>query len=108
MGTARLGHGGTRAGEASSEAMRWARLVDQFADHAGRCSTEIELRELIEKATRELGFDHFALLHHASLRRRGGEFIRLDNYPAGWSAELVAIGMASDDPVHLACGRTNV
>jgi DNA-binding CsgD family transcriptional regulator len=88
--------------------MRWARVIDEFDDRAGRCTSADELGSLLEDAARELGFVHFALLHHASLRGTGAGFIRVDNYPAGWSAELVASGFAADDPVHLACGRTNV
>ena len=55
----------------------------------------------------ELGFDYFALLHHASLRCPRTGFIRLDNYPAGWVAELVGRGWLSHDPVHLASRRAS-
>jgi LuxR family quorum-sensing system transcriptional regulator CciR len=88
--------------------MPWARLIDEFDDRAARCTSDGELAALLEEAGRELGFDHFALLHHASLSAPGAAFIRVDNYPAPWSVELVASGFAADDPVHLACGRTNI
>lgn len=88
--------------------MPWARLIDEFDDRAARCTSDTQLSVLLEETGRELGFDHFALLHHASLRGAGSALIRLDNYPAPWSVELVASGFATDDPVHLACGRTNI
>lgn len=88
--------------------MRGARLVDQFDERAGRCASSDELGALLEDAARELGFDHFALLHHASLRGHAPGLVRLDNYPAGWSVELVTNGLVADDPVHMACGRTNI
>ena len=88
--------------------MPFARLIDQFDERAGRCTSQAELAALLGDVVRELDFDHFALLHHASLRAGGAGLIRLDNYPSGWSLELVASGFAPDDPVHLACGRTNI
>lgn len=92
--------------------MPLARLIDEFDARAGRCTADGELRVLLEDAMRELGFDHYALLHHASLRGSStgcdAGLIRMDNYPAGWSLELVASGLASDDPVHLASARSNI
>lgn len=87
--------------------MPLARLIDQFDEQAGICSSDAELRRLVEDVVRELGFDYFALLHHASLRRAGARLIRIDNYPDGWEAELLANDFVTDDPVHLASGRTN-
>lgn len=87
--------------------MPLARLIDQFDEQAGDCSSDAELRQLVEDAVRELGFDYFALLHHASLGNAGTRLIRIDNYPPGWEAELLANDFAADDPVHLASGRTN-
>lgn len=88
--------------------MPLARLIDQFDERAVCCTSIAELAVLLEDAVRELGFDHFALLHHGSLRRADTRLIRLDNYPPGWTAELAAGGLAADDPVHLASGRTNI
>ena len=88
--------------------MAFARLIDQFEGRARDCASGAELRRLVDDAARELGFDYFALLHHASLRGGGANLIRIDNYPAGWEKELVANELVADDPVHLASGRTNV
>jgi DNA-binding CsgD family transcriptional regulator len=84
------------------------RLIDQFEAAAGECLCAADLRLLMEEVVRELGFDYFALLHHASLSRGDSGLIRMDSYPEGWVHELVEEGLAPDDPVHLASGRTNV
>jgi LuxR family quorum-sensing system transcriptional regulator CciR len=83
------------------------RLVDRFGEHAASCSAIQELRELLHAASSELGFDHFALLHHASLSGRNDIYVRIDNYPDSWVAELVRSGGAGEDPVHAASRRTN-
>lgn len=72
------------------------------------CASKVELALLLTDATRELGFDYFALLHHASLASPKTGLIRIDTYPEGWEAELIARGLIGADPVHLACGRTNI
>lgn len=58
--------------------------------------------------TAELGFRYFALLHHASLRAASKTLVRIDNYPSAWAEELVAEGLAHDDPVHRASARTHL
>lgn len=83
------------------------RIVDRFEERAAACACDQDLRALLEEFTEELGFQHFALLHHASLRSGSAGLIRLDNYPAGWEAELRERQLIGDDPVHLASARTN-
>lgn len=86
----------------------YARLIDCFEAKAGLCSADRDLHCLLEDVTRELGFDYFALLHHASLTSARPGLIRIDTYPPGWEGELAARGLIGDDPVHHACARTNV
>jgi LuxR family transcriptional regulator, quorum-sensing system regulator CciR len=83
------------------------RLADRFGEAARKCDTLAALRELLADAANELGFDYFALLHHASLTAPKANHVRIDNYPSGWTEELVAGGLAADDPVHCASRRTN-
>lgn len=83
------------------------RISDAFAEAAQSCQGLPQLAALLEDVTRELGFDHFALLDHASLCGTGTGLLRIDNYPAAWIEEFTARGYASDDPVHLASRRTN-
>jgi LuxR family quorum-sensing system transcriptional regulator CciR len=83
------------------------RLADRFRVAARKCRSLEALRSLLEDAAHDLGFDFFALLHHASLRPRSGDMVRIDNYPADWVDEFLARGFAANDPVHLACRRTH-
>jgi LuxR family transcriptional regulator, quorum-sensing system regulator CciR len=83
------------------------RLSDRFAEAAEACATLAQLGALLADVSIELGFDHFALLDHASLTADTPGLLRLDNYPQAWSDELVGRGYAADDPVHLASRRTN-
>lgn len=88
--------------------MSLSRLIDHFEAKAVLCRDVGALRVLLEDATRELGFDHFALLHHASLCAPRGNLIRIDSYPAGWEEELVVRNLIGADPVHHASVRTNI
>lgn len=88
--------------------MPFSRLIDFFEARAGLCREDRGLGRLLEDATRELGFDFFALLHHAGLASRRRGLIRIDSYPQGWEDELVARGLVGADPVHHASIRTNI
>jgi LuxR family transcriptional regulator, quorum-sensing system regulator CciR len=83
------------------------RLSDRFAEAARSCGDLPQLRVLLGDVTLELGFHFFALLDHSSLSTPAAGQLRIDNYPEDWARELVARGYALDDPVHLACRRTN-
>jgi LuxR family quorum-sensing system transcriptional regulator CciR len=83
-----------------------ARLIDQFEEQARVCADLDALGALVGAAARELGFQFFALLHHASLALPGHGLIRLDTYPHGWAEELVSEELVGVDPVHHACRRT--
>ena len=84
------------------------RLSDRFAESVRSCTDLQRLRSLVEDATRELGFQFYALLDHRSLSGPGAAALRIDNYPSEWAAEIISLGYAADDPVHLASCRTNV
>jgi len=83
------------------------RLSDRFAEAAQSCPDLAQLGTLLADIARELGFDYFALLDHASLGAAGAGLLRIDNYPEEWVQEIVARDYARDDPVHLASRRTN-
>jgi LuxR family transcriptional regulator, quorum-sensing system regulator CciR len=70
------------------------RLSDRFAEAARSCEELSDLGTLLGDVARELGFEYFALLDHAS--------------PEAWVEELVSRGYAADDPVHLASRRNNL
>lgn len=83
------------------------RLADRFGEAAAACASLPQLQSLLADASRELGFDHFALLHHASLGNPRGVYVRIDNYPEGWVEELLNTGLAVDDPIHFATRHIN-
>lgn len=83
------------------------RLVDRFAAEASSCTALEQLRSILSDVCTELGFEHFALLHHASISNGGSNLVRIDNYPEGWADELQKSGLANDDPVHIASRRVN-
>ncbi|WP_114952228.1 LuxR family transcriptional regulator [Sphingosinicella terrae] len=86
--------------------MSYSGLVDEFDRRVALCESDLQLRALLDEVMREMGFDYFALLHHASLGRRATGFVRVDSYPEGWEEELVGSGLIGCDPVHVASGRT--
>ncbi len=83
----------------------------QFADsflsavQKVRCLTALEL--LLESAARELGFRHYALIHHDDHREKKPGLIFLQNYPACYADRYVADRMYRDDPVLHACIAAN-
>jgi hypothetical protein len=82
--------------------------VQNFEQAARQCSSEGDLRCHIDAATHDLGFDHFALLRHGSLRTPKHDLCRLDSYPVAWSHELTKRGLVGADPVHHASMRSNI
>lgn len=88
--------------------MPYSRLIDHFEARAALCANDRELGLCLGDAARELGFDYFALLHHASLAAPRPGLIRIDTYPAGWDSELADNGLIGADPVHHASVRTNI
>jgi LuxR family quorum-sensing system transcriptional regulator CciR len=86
-----------------------SRIIDRFGERAAGIGNYREFEELLAEATNELGFDYFAVLHHASLARPARRLIKIHNYPAAWEDRLVeAPDLAGMDPVHRACTRTHV
>jgi LuxR family quorum-sensing system transcriptional regulator CciR len=82
------------------------RLVQDFVDAAARADGLIELQSLIENATRELGFDYYAIVHHVRFGRPTSEHVRLSNYPIEWLA-VIRDETKPADPVLRAAERTS-
>lgn len=102
------GAGSRHGPQDERQPLPYAGLIDCFEAKAALCSSDCDLRSLLDDATRELGFDYFALLHHGSLASSRAGLLRIDTYPPGWEGELAARGLIGADPVHHACARTNV
>lgn len=83
------------------------RLADRFAALAASFTSLGQLRSALGDACGQLGFDYFALLHHASLDHPDRDLVRIDNYPGEWVDELLGDGLAADDPVHFASRRAS-
>lgn len=90
--------------------------VQSFIDDSRRVASPAELHELMQSITRDMGFEHFALVHHVDLRSYGrfnnyvltNEFIALSNYPKAWVEQYINDDVVNFDPRLLASQRTNV
>lgn len=83
-------------------------LVDGFIGALEACSDFDGLSSLLDGISAELGFDYYALLHHASLREdRHEQLVRLLRYPQDWLSEFDRLDGPKIDPVHLASSRIN-
>lgn len=78
-----------------------------FVDHVRSVSTTSELRGIMEAVTRELGFRHFALIHHDDLRAERPGLININNYPEAWVDRFIEQQLYLVDPVVHACLRRN-
>ncbi|RHW18199.1 hypothetical protein D1610_06885 [Sphingomonas gilva] len=81
--------------------------VRAFRERAGECGSDLALATLLDDAAREIGFEHFALIHALSLQRAAPQLIRLDNYPDAWTERIVGRRLFVDDPILHASLRTN-
>lgn len=105
----RLPQSGKHAGRSQAERARQrSNLVEAFETQARSCVSDAELGALLGEVSHELGFRHFALLHHASLVAQSESLIRIDNYPLDWEGELLRTRSFESDPIHEASLRTNV
>lgn len=81
-------------------------VASAFERQAQDCSSDKDLKSILEDAARELGFEHFAIVHSVSFRRGDSELLSLDNYPQSWAEEFVGNLLYLDDPVLQASQRT--
>lgn len=96
--------------------MRGLPQVQAFIDSSRRVTDAPELSNLLADITREMGFDHFALIHHVDLspfekdlgHMASGELLALVDYPDSWVEQYIGDELALEDPVLLACRRTTV
>ncbi len=84
------------------------KFVQNFIEQAQITDTESDLFRLIENATLEMGFRHFALIIYGDFRDTCQEVIRLNNYPALWTEEFVKGNLYTHDPILCASIKTSV
>jgi LuxR family quorum-sensing system transcriptional regulator CciR len=80
--------------------------VQTFVREANRITEIADLQPLLEDALKELGFQHYALVHHTPGWDLPEGVIRLNNYPENWLDIFVSRGYFSDNPVHCASQRS--
>lgn len=90
--------------------------VQRFIDESRKTNTPADLHRLMQSISQEMGFDHFALVHHVDLRPFGGvvdkmvtdDFVVLTDYPQFWVDQYVSDAIVTDDPVLIASQRMNI
>jgi len=80
--------------------------VREFVDAAKAAGSMTALREMVGDVSGELGFDHFAIVHHVRFGRPTVGSVRLTNYPAEWIA-LIRQRDNFRDPVLRAAERAS-
>src|SRR5690242_347403 len=58
--------------------------VAYFVSAANRVTAQDELRALLDGLVRSLGFDYYALVHHAGMVRANERLVRLHDFPEDW------------------------
>lgn len=80
-----------------------AALADAFIRAVRAASSEDDLARLMEAVTAELGFRHYALIHHADLRDTPAHRIDIKRYPEAIVARIFSEAQYRRDPVIRAC-----
>jgi LuxR family transcriptional regulator, quorum-sensing system regulator CciR len=91
-------------------------VVQSFIDISRELTNPADLDALLQSITREMGFDHFALINHVDLspfeaelgHMVTGHLLALSDYPESWIAEYIEDDIVTSDPVLIASHRTNV
>ena len=63
-------------------------VVQEFVAAANDVGSMAGLRSLLNEATKELGFNYYAIVHHVRFGRPSDKHVRLSNYPLEWLAVL--------------------
>ena len=90
--------------------------VQSFIDISRGLRNPADLEALLQSITKEMGFDHFALMQHVDLtpfqkeldHMTTGQLIGLSDYPEPWVEQYIGDNIVTYDPVLLASHRTNV
>lgn len=81
-------------------------LAEEFAAELLGVESTYELEEVLQRVSRRLGFDHFAL----TLETRTGADIPpevlLHDYPEEWAKVYISFDLAGRDPVKRACDKS--
>lgn len=83
------------------------RLADDFVHQVRAAPDLVALRSLLDAFANELGFRHYAIIHHDDLRHDRPGLINLQNYPDVWADHFIGQRLYLEDPVVHASLRTN-
>jgi LuxR family transcriptional regulator, quorum-sensing system regulator CciR len=83
-------------------------FVSEIVEHLRAVNSEAELLRTVDDVSRVLGFEYFALIHHADLSRLSPSLVHIDSYPAVWREHFVANDVYLDDPILHGCMRTHI
>lgn len=78
-------------------------LADTFIRAARRARSVHDLAIIMEGVTAEMGFRHYALIHHADLRGSPPGRVDIKDYPDAIAARIITEGRFRRDPVIRAC-----
>lgn len=81
-------------------------LVEECAEELREIETEGELLDSLGRASRRLGFDHFALTLEARTSADNSPEILLHDYPDEWAKVYINFDLAGRDPVRRACDKS--
>jgi LuxR family quorum-sensing system transcriptional regulator CciR len=80
-----------------------------FIDAIRLSATSADLALLLEQMGGDLGFSHYALVHHVDHGTAENQtMVRLENYPPGWVCRYLETGLYSWDPIHVASHATHL
>lgn len=83
-------------------------FADTFIACVKVAEDSLAIHHLLDDATRDLGFDYFALIHHTDLRRSSPDIVRVDSYPTVWAEHFIGNQLYLDDPVLRAAAMTAI
>jgi LuxR family transcriptional regulator, quorum-sensing system regulator CciR len=90
--------------------------IQAFINLSRNAKKPSDLEALLHAVTRDMGFDHFALIHHVDLtpfdkdlnHMESGQLLMLTDYPETWIDDYINDDIVTYDPVLLASHRTSV
>lgn len=78
-------------------------LAETFLSAIRRARTRDEIRSLVDAVAHEMGFRHFALIHHDDLRFDRPGRVKILNYPAGICERIIGQRRYRRDPIIRGC-----
>ncbi len=82
-------------------------LIAAFLAEIHKAESLVAIEAVISAISHELGFRHYAMIHHDDHRTRSPGLINLNNYPPEYAAQYFGDLYYRDDPVVHACLAAN-